>query len=91
MSDFATITRLDEIEKAGDCVRATLQKEVVNQGFVTFKEPHLINFPAWYWLVPAVLAAALEANNLHLEEMGFPRISAQDEATIRAALPLSEG
>lgn len=86
--DFRMITELETIEKDGELVRVRLIKKVVNQGFITSSEPHLLAAPSWYWMAPAMLDHVIEANNEHLAEMGYSGISPKDEAKIRAALPL---
>lgn len=86
--DFRMKTELETIEIDGDLVRARLVKKIVNQGFVTWQETHLLTAALWYWHAPVMLDHVIDANNAHLAEMGFEPITPEDMAKIKAALPL---
>ena len=86
--DFRMRTTLVHVRVIGENVEVRLMKEVVNQGFVTAAEPHMMTIPAHAWMAPDLLEHVIEANNEHLAEMGYSAIEPEDREKILAALPL---
>lgn len=82
------LTTLDAIGPRGDHIYVGLRKSVINQGFETSFEIHLVPLPMWLWMAPEMLEFHLAENDRHLEEMGYTPIPAEVKAIIRSALPL---